>query len=175
VQTLAPEARHKNLTAPARAGAVFYVGGIMPQAQIYWARAERWRQVGETATSAKIRAAYVELAVAYERLATLEAQAGDGSSRPIAMEHAHVGSAHELTPQAGADETSVGVLARAAEHAPGDLASVACTYELVNVFRSRTGNCVTVAHGQALPDGPRGWGWVLIRDDVGLVDSSTVR
>jgi ArsR family transcriptional regulator len=70
-------------------------GRIMTQAQIYWARAQRWRQVAETATSAKIRAAYVELAVAYERLATLETQAGDGSSRPVAIEHAQVGPAHE--------------------------------------------------------------------------------
>jgi hypothetical protein len=91
----------------------------MSQVQIYRARAQRWRQLAETATSAKIRAAYVELAVAYERLATLEAQAGDGSLRPIAIEHAQVGPAHELTPQAGAGETSVGVLSRTAEHAPG--------------------------------------------------------
>jgi hypothetical protein len=43
-------------------------------------------------------AAYVELAEAYERLATLETKAGDGSSRPIV-----------------AGETDVGVLSRTAE------------------------------------------------------------
>jgi hypothetical protein len=55
------------------------------QAQIYRVLAQRWRQAAKTATSEKIRAAYVELAEAYERLATLEPQAGDGSPPPILM------------------------------------------------------------------------------------------
>jgi hypothetical protein len=71
-------------------GFIFFDSRIMPQAQaqIYRVLAQRWRQAAKTATSEKIRAAYVELAEAYERLATLEPQAGDGLSRPILIEHA---------------------------------------------------------------------------------------
>jgi hypothetical protein len=56
-------------------------------------------------------------------------------------------------------------MARRPEHAPGDAAPAAGTYEQLNIFGSPTGIRVNVNYGQPLPPTPRGHSWVLTEDN----------
>jgi hypothetical protein len=50
------------------------------------------------------------------------------------------------------------------EHAPGDLAPVAGTYELLNIFGSPTGIRISVGRSHPFPAAPSGHNWVLAED-----------
>jgi hypothetical protein len=51
------------------------------------------------------------------------------------------------------------------EHAPGEPAPSAGTYELLNVFGSPTGLRVYVMHEHPLPAAPKGHSWTLVRSN----------
>ena len=57
-------------------------------------------------------------------------------------------------------------MSRRPEHTPGDAAPVTGTYELLNVFGSRTGVRVHVPHGQPLPPAPLRHTWTLADDEI---------
>ncbi|HTU56287.1 MAG TPA: hypothetical protein VMF62_20150 [Acetobacteraceae bacterium] len=52
------------------------------------------------------------------------------------------------------------------EHAPGDPAPAAGTYEMLDVAGSPTGRRANVEHGQPLPAAPRGHSWIAVEDDA---------
>ena len=58
-----------------------------------------------------------------------------------------------------------GRLAQRPEHAPGETAPVAGTYEQLNIFGRPTGVRVSVAHGHALAAAPVGHNWSLAEED----------
>jgi hypothetical protein len=55
-------------------------------------------------------------------------------------------------------------LAQRSEHAPGETAPVAGTYEQLNIFGRPTGIRVSVAHGHPLPAAPVGHNWSLAEE-----------
>jgi hypothetical protein len=57
-------------------------------------------------------------------------------------------------------------LAQHPEHAPGEAAPVAGTYEQLNIFGRPTGIRVNVRHGHPLPSAPLGHNWTLAEDDM---------
>ena len=57
-------------------------------------------------------------------------------------------------------------LAQRPEHAPGETAPAAGTYEQLNIFGRPTGIRVNVAHGHPLPSAPLGHNWTLAEDDT---------
>lgn len=56
-------------------------------------------------------------------------------------------------------------MAQRPEHAPGETAPAAGTYEQLNIFGRPTGIRVNVAHGHPLPPAPRGHSWMLFEED----------
>jgi azurin len=52
-------------------------------------------------------------------------------------------------------------MAQRPEHAPGEAAPIAGTYEQLNVFGQSTGVRISVPHGHPLPAAPVGHNWVL--------------
>ena len=57
------------------------------------------------------------------------------------------------------------IIAQRPEHAPGEAAPAAGTYEQLNIFGRPTGIRVNVAHGHPLPSAPLGHNWTLADDD----------
>ena len=57
-------------------------------------------------------------------------------------------------------------LAQRPEHAPGETAPAAGTYEQLNIFGRPTGIRVNVAHGHPLPSAPVGHNWTLAEEDM---------
>ena len=64
------------------------------------------------------------------------------------------------------DTTAVEDLAQRPEHAPGETAPAAGTYEQLNIFGRPTGIWVNVAHGHPLPSAPLGHNWTLAEEDT---------
>jgi hypothetical protein len=58
-------------------------------------------------------------------------------------------------------------MARRTEHAPGETAPTAGTYELLSVFGSPTGVRVDLQHGHPMPEAPRGHTWTLVETTNG--------
>jgi hypothetical protein len=57
-------------------------------------------------------------------------------------------------------------LAQRPEHAPGEPAPVAGTYEQLNMFGRPTGIRVNMTHGHPLPPAPLGHNWTLVEEDT---------
>jgi hypothetical protein len=58
-----------------------------------------------------------------------------------------------------------GRLAQRPEHAAGETAPAAGTYEQLNIFGRPTGIRVSVAHGHPLPAAPQGHNWALAEEN----------
>jgi hypothetical protein len=57
-------------------------------------------------------------------------------------------------------------LAQRPEHAPGEAAPAAGTYEQLNIFGRPTGIRVNVVHGHPLPPAPLGHNWTLAEENA---------